>query len=265
MKRFLQKKAFIVWAMLFFMTLTVLVPKIYGEENAESSTSDEANRKKVVYLTFDDGPSPNNTRKIIDVLNKEGVKATFFLIGQEAENRPHIVRDLVDNGMTVLPHSYSHKTNYIYKSSSNYISDYEKCKEVLEHIVRGPLPNYMRMPTGSYTPCCNKWVMQDIIKGLRSKDVSYIDWNVSTDDSLGKNVPVENLKNKFIKQAKDKDFIVVLMHDSYYCGTTVTYLPEMIKYLKDNGYEFKTINDMTPEDEAYMKDHRLINKTKKVK
>lgn len=249
---------------LIFMIIGIMAPNIYGQEVIEKSNESLENRK-VVYLTFDDGPSPNNTKKIIDILNEEDVKATFFLIGEEVENRPYIVRKLVQSGMTVLPHSYNHKTNYIYKSASNYISDYDKCKTVIEHATRGPILNYMRMPCGSYTPSCNKWVMRDIIEELKGRGISYIDWNVSTDDSLGKNVPVETLRSKFLKSAQEKDFLVVLMHDSYYCGTTVKFLPEMIKYFKDNGFEFKSINDMSKEDEEYMRGNRLIDKTKKIK
>ena len=88
-----------------------------------------------VFLTFDDGPTRENTTKILEILNKYKVKATFFVIGDLAERNKDIMAMMKDSGMCILPHSYTHDYN-IYKSRRAYFKDLEKCIKVIKEVTR---------------------------------------------------------------------------------------------------------------------------------
>lgn len=230
------------------------------EECLSTDNIDDGNKKnKKVYLTFDDGPC-NNTLKILDILNKENVKATFFVIGKKVEERPDIIKKLNDDGMFVASHSYSHDYKEIYKNPETYLLDLEKCNEIIEKHLSSKPSEYIRVPGGSAGNTSNKYVMNKIREELISNNYKYIDWNVTAGDAAGRNVPVYKIINTVKKQCKDKDYAVILMHDSYYKKTTVEALPSIIEYLREEGFSFETFYNLSEEDIEILKKERVINK-----
>ena len=101
-------------------------PNLYVEPSGPVNAMAE----KTVYLTYDDGPS-KNTPRILDVLKKYGVKATFFVIGKEDEESLALYKRIVDEGHTIAVHTYSHKYHDIYQSVDAYLEDFEKVENLI--------------------------------------------------------------------------------------------------------------------------------------
>lgn len=220
---------------------------------------DEQLYKKSVFLTFDDGPSRKNTPKILQILKNNNVKGTFFVVGKNAEQNPDIVRMMNDNGMSIIAHSHTHDYN-IYKDTGTYLSDLLKCNEVIKLITnKEPLP-FTRLPGGSNTEMGRKEQIKKIRTALKEKEVSYIDWNVSSADATAATVAMPLIKENVISQCKNTNFAVVLMHDSESKTTTVEALPYIIRYLKENGYVFRTFNDITIKEYNEMVKRGIINR-----
>lgn len=209
-----------------------------------------------VFLTFDDGPT-ENTIKILEILNKYRVKATFFVIGDLAERNKDIIAKLKDSGMCILPHSYTHDYN-IYKSKGRYFSDLEKCIKVIKEITGKDIPPYTRMPGGSNNTMGKEKVLADIREALKKKNMRYVDWNVSSLDAVSVFVPKSIIRESVIKKCESSNFAVVLMHDSSTKQTTVESLEDILKYLKEKNFIFRTFDDITEMEEKEMIEKRII-------
>ena len=86
--------------------------------------------EKVVFLTFDDGPAANNTEEIIRILNKNNVRATFFVVGENVKSNPKVVTKLKNSNMAIYPHCNNHKYTELYSSEENYFNDLESCNKI---------------------------------------------------------------------------------------------------------------------------------------
>lgn len=215
---------------------------------------------KEVFLTFDDGPSETTTLKILKILKDNNVKGTFFVIGKKCEKNPEILKELKANGMAIASHTYTHEYKVIYKNVENYFNDLDKCNNTIKNIT-GSLPlNYTRLPGGSDNLMTSKRNMEDIRKHLKERGICYVDWNVSSADAASDNVPASKIYNNVMKQCKNKNLAVVLMHDAYYKRTTVEALPSIIKNLKEQGFYFRTFEDLSEEEEKIMIRCGIINR-----
>lgn len=221
---------------------------------------DNSQNSKEVFLTFDDGPCINNTRKILKILKDNNIKATFFIVGVKGEENPKILKELSDNGMSIGVHTYSHEYSKMYKSPDSYLEDYDACQNVIKKITgREPIP-YLRMPGGSDNLVATKSNLNNIKRILNTRGLKYVDWNVSSGDAESHEVPVEKVKKNVITQCKDKNLAIVLMHDTYYKHFTVEALPDVIKYLKNEGFVFRTFDDLTAKEESQMVKIKVVNR-----
>lgn len=253
---------------LFLILVWVLNIILFSYSNAFAlSRKDENNevkeKSKVVFLTFDDGPSINNTKKIIHVLKENNVRATFFVIGALGEENKDVFLELSKNNMCIASHTYSHDYDEIYKSVESYMNDLKKCNDLISKVSkRKPVP-YIRMPGGANNKVCNKNILDEIKNNLKDQGINYIGWNICGNDALGKNVPAYKIKNNIVKQTesigKYNRVLVVLLHDSYYKKTTVEALPEIIKYYKENGYILKGFDEMTHDEYEELIKKKIIN------
>ncbi|MET1168250.1 polysaccharide deacetylase family protein, partial [Bacillus velezensis] len=103
---------------------------------------------KVVYLSFDDGPG-NHTREVLDILRKEKVLATFFVLGEQAERYPELIRGLVEDGHALGNHTFNHQYEKLYSDFKVFWKQIKQTEEVLERIT-GFRPNLVRAPGGTY-------------------------------------------------------------------------------------------------------------------
>ncbi len=215
-------------------------------ETGKPSQTSKLPEGKVAYLTFDDGPS-ENTEEILDILDRYGVKATFFVISKK--NMDSKYRMIVERGHTIALHAYSHTYSKIYKSENAYFEDLRKIDDKVYNIT-GVRSKIIRFPGGSSNTVHRKYckgLMKRLKVSVTEKGYIYHDWNVDSGDASGKNVPAEKLIDNIKKYSKDKNVIDILMHDTGASKqTTVEALPEIIEFLLSEGYIILPITESTP-------------------
>ncbi len=202
---------------------------------------------KVVYLTFDDGPSPT-TETVLDVLKQEGVPATFFVIAAENnENYLPILERTVAEGHQIALHSCSHEYREIYTSPEAFWHDIEQLETAIAPYVPQP-SSYLRFPGGSTNTVSRKYGGSDIMKILKTqaieKGYTYVDWNVCADDAIGGHPSASEIYNNVIRDVGKKNTCVVLMHDTKATANTAEALPDIIQWFKNAGYRFDTIDHL---------------------
>ena len=206
-----------------------------------------ADEKKIIYLTFDDGPAGKVTRDVLDILKKDSVSATFFLIGSQIKGQEDLITRMYAEGHSLGLHSMSHKKNNLYSSDESFLKEMLDTQEAINSIV-GFKPNILRFPFG----CNNNYykISQSMVDLLHRNNLKIYDWNTDSGDGAHPNAN----SSLFIKNSKsDKDCVMLLMHCAYMSKNSVAALPYIIKYYKDSGYEFKSIDENTPEEFHFMK------------
>ena len=205
------------------------------------------NGEKIVFLTFDDGTSTTNTPKVLDILKKEGVKATFFITGQNVEYGGEKARDLIkqefNEGHAIASHSYTHDVKKLYPNRvldiDAFKADFEKNDKMLKEVLGKYFSTRVIRCPGGY----GSWKgMEPLDEYLDENKMISIDWTSLNADAEGKKKNAKELANYAIKTSEGKEMVVLLMHDTYGKEETVKALPAIIKYFKDNGYEFKTLS-----------------------
>ncbi len=193
---------------------------------------------KKMYLTFDDGPSEENTMKILDVLKEENVKATFFVVGENVEKHPEVAKRIVEDGHTIGIHCYNHSYDNLYESAESYLADFEKAKQVV-YEVTGVEAWCFRFPGGSINSH-NEEIYEEIIEEMTKRGYIYFDWNASLEDAVKKTTPeqlIQNAKESTLQRKR----VVMLAHDIVY--NTTLCLEELLKAFPE--YEFLPITKDT--------------------
>ncbi len=214
--------------------------------------------EKEVFLTFDDGPSIN-TQKILKILDRYNIKATFFVIGSNVEEYPNFIKAEDNDGMCIINHSYTHQYS-MYKNIEQCIADFDKCSASIKKVTGKEPPPFIRFPGGSDNRVSNFDTMKSIRKAFVQKGIKYVDWNTSAEDAESISVPVSKIENNLFNQLYNSSFAVVLMHDAPAKTTTVDALPSVIEYLLKKGFKFRTFSDLTPTEEREMIKERIINR-----
>lgn len=200
-----------------------------------------SNDKKVIYLTFDDGPSDIITGKILDVLKENNVKATFFLIGNQINGLEDVVKRIHNEGHSIGLHTYAHKFKKVYSNKDNFIKEMLQCRDKVNEVI-GVSPNIIRFPGGS-----RKRLTEEYLNTIHSCNFRIYDWNVETIDGLNPKASSNKLYRQATKSSEKISPIILLLHCDYMHKNTCSALPSIIKYYKDEGYEFKPITESTPE------------------
>lgn len=204
--------------------------------------------KKVAYLTFDDGPSNSVTPFILDYLKQEKIHATFFLLGNRVERYPEIVKRQLQEGHLIANHGYSHKYSSIYSSIDSVWQEYEQTEKAIQNALENPNyhTNLFRFPGGSIGGYYHD-LKQQAVEMLESKGVAHINWNALTNDSVGTPTKEEML-NKLKETVNGKNTVVILMHDAGDKILTYEILPEIVQYLRENGYIFETFETILKQE-----------------
>lgn len=194
--------------------------------------------EKVAYLTFDDGPS-KNTPEILSILKQYNAHATFFLIGKNVERFPEYVKDEIAAGDAVGNHTYSHTLSYK-EGPQAFVEDLNKCREILKSIIGDKFDSKLiRFPGGSWD---SRWMNLRPFRDAASKaGYHFVNWNDLSGDAEHPLVPKDTLVARVKKETGNKKVVVILMHDAAAKTTSVQALPEIIQYLQENGYTFKTL------------------------
>lgn len=181
-----------------------------------------------VYLTFDDGPS-KNTNKILDILKKYNVKATFFVLGKPGKENEAALKRIVEEGHTLGMHSYSHRYADIYASKESFAEDFQAIRKFLQDVT-GVTSGLYRFPGGSSNTVSDVDI-QELIGYLQEQDVVYYDWNVSSGDASSQKLSQATIYQNCIEGIAGRAVSVVLFHDAADKDTTVEALPRVIETL----------------------------------
>ena len=207
--------------------------------------SEKSNHTGVIYLTFDDGPSASSTPKVLDILKKKGVSATFFVINCNS-SLDYLIKRAYDEGHTIALHSYTHNYGKIYTSVDAYYDDLNKISNKVEKIT-GEKSMIIRFPGGGSNTVSRKYkkgIMTTLTKDVINKGYHYFDWNVGSGDAGGaKNS--KDVYNNVVNGLRKNRNNIVLMHD-FSNSKSVNALEDIIDYGLANGYRFDKIDMTTP-------------------
>ena len=216
--------------------------KVFPNNKQEDLEKLYNGKEKIAYLTFDDGPTKRCTPKILDVLKSNNIKATFFVIGERVEQNPDIVKREFEEGHYIANHTYSHSDNKIYNGKESFYYEILKTEKAISNAigVKDYYSHLFRFPCGSST---NYSFKKPYIKFLKEFDYCYLDWNCLNNDAIRKCSNYE-LLNTLKKTSKNKETLVILMHDSGDVNKTNEVLQDSIDYLKSQGYTFGNMKDI---------------------
>ena len=180
---------------------------------------------KVIYLTFDDGPSPAWTPRLLEGLSRRGARATFFLVGSQIEGREDLVRRIRQEGHQIGSHSFSHRA-LTELSTADALADLEKCDRALRQVL-GDGSYWLRPPYGFLSD-----------RELCALGTPVICWSVDTED--WKSRDVDSILDIVLRRAGDGD--ILLLHDCY--ATSVTAALEIVDRLQPRGVRFVTVEEL---------------------
>ena len=202
--------------------------------------------KDVIYLTFDDGPNRYSTTKVLKILKKNNVKATFFEL-KPAKADFDLTKRVLDEGHSLALHGYQHKYDIIYRSQKVYHNNLNQLRDLFFKKF-GVWCTVSRFPGGSSNTRSryNPGIMTKLTKKLHGWGYHYFDWNVDSGDAGGAKTAKDTFRN-FKNGIRKGRSNVVLMHDFYGNDKTINALEKMIRYGKKNGYTFLPITASTGE------------------
>lgn len=218
---------------------TTKAPKKASTAEPTIKPTDDTTTKKV-YLTFDDGPG-SQTGKILDILKKNHVKATFFVTGKEDASSKKIYQRIVKEGHTLAMHSYSHIQDVIYDSKEAFEKDLKQINRCL-YEATGVHTKFYRFPGGSSTQNTSLPI-QNFIDVLKKNHYLYLDWNVISPDINNANATKEQVVTGVMQGVDAYDTAVVLMYDVADKPMTVKSLPSIIKQIKAKNYELLPVDE----------------------
>lgn len=196
---------------------------------------------KVIYLTFDDGPGPY-TLDLLDVLDKYGVKATFFVTDSGYDN---VMEEIVDRGHSIGIHTVSHKYEDIYASPEAYFTDLYRMQDIIFQNT-GVNTTLMRFPGGSSnTVSCGTYegLMTILSESVRDAGFQYFDWNVDSDDA-GNAKNTKTVVQNVITGVSQCRVAVVLQHDIH--DYSVEAVEDILIWGLNNGYTFQALTPNSP-------------------
>lgn len=212
----------------------------------QATADTAAPQEKVVYLTFDDGPSPT-TELVLDVLKEKGVPATFFVIAAE-NNRKYLptVARAVEEGHCIGLHSHSHEYSSIYESDNAFWDDIDRLRLALAPYGCGG-SMLLRFPGGSTNTVSHRYGGGEIMKKLKAEATErgyrYFDWNVSGEDAVGGHPSPDEIYSRVVREAANHNECVVLLHDTSATKASAVALPQIIEWFQNAGYRFDTLDN----------------------
>lgn len=216
----------VVHAGIFFLNLAVFLDVVsHGEPGA-----------RAVSLTFDDGPHPVHTGRVLDALDEAGAKGTFFVIGAKAEAYPDVIADIVRRGHEVGLHSYAHDHLLFLRNEAKIVEDLRRTQDAIEQAA-GVRPKLFRPPVGFSSPRTRV--------AVRDLGLCVVGWSARAFDGAGRPTPAQVVSRI---EPTLRDGAIVLLHDAPERGddapTSLAALPELIRLLRARGLEAVTVSSL---------------------
>lgn len=191
--------------------------------------------KKVIAITFDDGPQPTNTPRLLDMLKKRHIKATFFVVGEMVRNNPQILRRMIAEGHEIGNHTVRHVT--LSRLSNDALEKELKAADQTIFAATGVKPKLMRPPGGAIKKSQEKWIHAHL-------GYSTILWSVDPED--WKRPGVDVVTRRLVEGAFPG--AILLAHDLH--KPTVDAMPSTLDQLLAKGYQFVTVSQLIAMDET---------------
>ena len=205
-----------------------IVSLILGDSDKGEQMDPYKELNKNVAITFDDGPDPDYTPKLLDGLKERNVKATFFLLGEQIEKYPEIVERMHEEGHMIGTHSYEH-VNLSKLSDAKAMEQVNKTNQLIFELT-GEYPQYIRPPFGCWK--CNLDYDTTMIEVLW--DIDPLDWKTANSGVIAKRV---------INKVQEYD--IILLHDASVSSVNAAF--KIIDGLREKGYEFVTVDEIVLE------------------
>lgn len=218
-----------------FIPLPIRVPSFIKWMHPSWYIWDTPSKDKTIYLTFDDGPIPEVTEWVLDILKKKGIKATFFCIGDNVQKYPHIFKQIIDNKHSVGNHTQHHLKGWKHPKEE-YISDIVLAEKTMTQVLqkqKEDTPNFplFRPPYGKIKRTQAKQLRKKGYQIIMYRTVAY-DWETL--------ITPEKCLDNVIKNTRSGDLVV--FHDSIKASKNMKYaLPKTIDHFLEKGFTFKTI------------------------
>jgi peptidoglycan/xylan/chitin deacetylase (PgdA/CDA1 family) len=217
----------------------------FALDPARTEWSYDESDTKVVYLTFDDGPS-ENTQAVLDILDEYGIKAAFFVTAINPDYLD-MIGECYRRGHTIGMHTYSHDYAQVYASYDAYWEDLDAIAAIVKDQI-GYVPCFIRFPGGSSNTVSANYctgIMSTLAPDVLDRGYQYYDWDASCGDGA-KHTADELVEATKADTSYGYTKIVFLMHDGAGKETTVEALPRIIEYFKSEGYAFAPLDRSTP-------------------
>lgn len=196
-----------------------------------------SSKEKELFLTFDDGPTPEITEFVLEQLKKYDAKATFFCIGKNIENHPKIFKTIVTNGHAIGNHTHHHVKGWKTKTNT-YLDNVLQCKNTIENELE-KLSSFKLKNSNLFRPPYGK-IKKKQAKRLIMNNYKIIMWSVLSADFDTK-ISKEECLNNVIQNTKKGSIIV--FHDSVKASKNLKYtLPKVLKIFSEKGYKFSKIS-----------------------
>ncbi|MGQ0506328.1 MAG: polysaccharide deacetylase family protein [Myxococcaceae bacterium] len=215
-------------------TLGVFHPRVplFGPVIAKAKT-----QRRAIALTFDDGPHPEFTPRIAEILNQRGARGTFFCVGREVERHAAVVRSLSAAGHAVENHTYSHDTFTHLFSGAKLTEDLRRCQSAIESAT-GQAPRFYRPAVGIRNPAVHQ--------AARAVGLPVVTWSRAPRD--GRRSLDAARVDRLVRSARSGDIIALhdgtLSHDANLREATVEHLPALLAGLSHRGFEMVTLGEL---------------------
>lgn len=228
----------VVYVFIILLGLGNMVVSLVSITEKELPIYSVQREEALVALTFNCAWEENDIPQLLDLLERENIKATFFLVGQWIERYPDSVRQIVDAGHEIGNHSYSH-VDFVGAGEEVIRQQMEKTDALIREVT-GSDPVLARVPSGSYD--------SRVIRLLRQEGYEVIQWDVDSID--WKKPPAKEITERILTKVQNGS--IVLFHSG--AATTLEALPDVIAGLRAKGYFFTTVGDLLLKGETVM-DH----------
>lgn len=214
--------------MLYFAKTPHIIKRLFP-----NLTWDIATNKKVIYLTFDDGPTSEITHWVLSELKKYNAKATFFCIGKNIIANPDVFRAIIESGNAIGNHTHNHLNGW-QKSTKTYLENIDKAQQTIDIEIgnkKSEAKNLFRPPYGK--------IKNGVAKKLLKRDCKIIMWDVLSGD-FDRSITKEQCLNNVINNTSEGS--IVVFHDSIKASEKLRFvLPKILEHFNKKGYDFEVI------------------------